>query len=78
MRMAERAMARRAARRLGRLATGAERRRAGDPRGAHVGQSSASRSSPTTYAVLRGLSCAMKLDLLLFGRIRPGRSSRCW
>ena len=29
-------------------------------------------SSPTTYGVLRGLSFAMKLDLLLFGRITSG------
>jgi hypothetical protein len=29
-------------------------------------------SSPTTYAGLRVLSFAMKLDLLLFGRIRSG------
>ena len=29
-------------------------------------------TSPVTYAALRGLSFAMKLDLLLFGRIRSG------
>ena len=29
-------------------------------------------SSPATYAALRALSFAMKLDLLLFGRIRSG------
>ena len=35
-------------------------------------RSGRSRSSPATYAVLRGLSAAMQLDLLLFGRIRSG------
>jgi SAM-dependent methyltransferase len=70
MRVAERAMARRAAARLppaGDADTGAaairEARTAAKARIA--------RSGPT-YAVLRGLSFAMKLDLLLFGRIRSG------
>ena len=42
------------------------------PRGTDRPPKSASRSSPTTYAALRGLSLAMKLDLLLFGRITSG------
>ena len=29
-------------------------------------------ASPTTYAILRLLSAAMRLDLLLFGRITSG------
>ena len=70
MRMAERALARRAARRL-RGAGGADVdsaavREARTSAKAHIAR------SPTTYGALRGLSFAMKLDLLLFGRIRSG------
>ena len=77
MRMAERAMARRAARRLRpsmapRLRTRGRSAKRGPPPSAQIA------SSPATYAALRALSFAMKLDLLLFGRIRRVRSSRCW
>ncbi len=70
MRMAERAMAKRAAARHG-----------GDPdtdahaqaiREARTDAKERIAKSPTTYATLRTLSLAMKLDLLLFGRIRSG------
>jgi SAM-dependent methyltransferase len=70
MRVAERAMARRAARRLG-PAEGADR----DARAIREARSAAkdriARSRPT-YAALRALSAAMKLDLVLFGRIPSG------
>jgi hypothetical protein len=68
MRMAERAMARRASRRLG----------PGDDRDAMAIREARSAAkarierSRMTYAALRGLSLAMKLDLLLFGRVRSG------
>ena len=71
MRMAERAMARRAAGRLGSGVSPAE----ADARGIREARTSAKEriaSSPATYAALRALSFAMKLDLLLFGRIRSG------
>jgi SAM-dependent methyltransferase len=71
MRMAERAMARRAAGRLGSSVSPAE----ADARAIREARTSAKEriaSSPTTYAALRALSFAMKLDLLLFGRIRSG------
>jgi SAM-dependent methyltransferase len=70
MRMAERAMARRAARRI-----------AGPPspdtdaiaiREARAAAKTRIARSPATYAVLRALSAAMKLDLILFGRMRSG------
>ena len=71
IRMAERALARRAAARLGSpLGTPAA-----DAQAIREARTSAKRhiaGSPTTYAVLRALSFAMKLDLLLFGRIRSG------
>jgi SAM-dependent methyltransferase len=67
MRMAERAMTRRAARRLGATADGGESmreaRKSARQRIQHRGP---------TYAALRLLSFAMKLDVLLFGRIRSG------
>ena len=68
MRVAERAMARRAARRLPASAESdaaavKEARRAAKARIAN---------SPTTYGALRALSYLMKLDLLLFGGIRSG------
>jgi SAM-dependent methyltransferase len=70
IRMAERAMAKRAA---GRLAAAG----AADPDAAAVRETrSAAKTriarSPATYAALRALSFAMKLDLVLFGRIRSG------
>lgn len=72
VRVAERAMARRAAGRL--RASG---RPAGDidaeaVREARTAAKERIAKSPVTYAALRGLSFAMKLDLLLFGRIRSG------
>jgi SAM-dependent methyltransferase len=72
MRVAERAMARRAARRITRGSPHET-----DPQAAAIreARSEAKRriaQSGPTYAALRGLSFAMKLDLLLFGRIRSG------
>jgi SAM-dependent methyltransferase len=71
MRMAERAMARRAAGRLTGSVTPAEAD-AQAIREARTAAKARIASSPATYGVLRGLSFAMKLDLLLFGRIRSG------
>ena len=71
IRMAERAMARRAAGRLGPAVSAAD----ADAQAIREARTSAKRriaNSPATYAALRGLSAAMKLDLLLFGRIRSG------
>ena len=74
MRVAERAMTRRAARRL--RGTGvAQTEEATDAAAAREARTAAKEriaNSPATYAVLRALSFAMKLDLLLFGRIRSG------
>ena len=71
MRIAERVMARRAARRLEPTLSPDEAdaraiREARTAAKAHIA------SSRTTYIVLRILSSLMKLDLLLFGRIRSG------
>jgi SAM-dependent methyltransferase len=71
MRMAERAMAKRAARRL----EGQVSAEAADAQAIKEARTSAKQriaSSPATYAALRGLSLAMRLDLLLFGRVRSG------
>ncbi len=71
MRMAERAMARRAARRLSGHVSAQE----ADREAIREARTSAKRriaSSPTTYAMLRVLSAAMKLDVVLFGRITSG------
>jgi SAM-dependent methyltransferase len=71
MRMAERAMARRAAARLDPSVA----REEADVQAIREARTSAKAriaSSPTTYAMLRALSFAMKLDLLLFGRVRSG------
>jgi hypothetical protein len=71
MRMAERAMARRAAQRLGETMSTAE----ADARAIKEARTAAKQriaTSPATYAALRGLSLAMKLDVLAFGRIRSG------
>ena len=70
MRMAERALTRRAAARLG---------GSSDPdahaqaiREARTDAKQRIAESPATYGALRTLSFAMKLDLLLFGRVRSG------
>jgi SAM-dependent methyltransferase len=68
VRMAERALARRAAHRL-RGAPDADARAIKEARTAAKQQ--IARSGPT-YAALRGVSLLMKLDLLLFGRITSG------
>jgi len=70
MRMAERAMAGRAARRLGSPDSDGSDARA--IREARTQAKQRIATSRTTYAALRGLSFAMKLDLLLFGRITSG------
>jgi SAM-dependent methyltransferase len=71
MRVAERAMARRAATRLSSTlsAEDADRQAIREARTAAKQRIASSR---TTYGVLRVLSAAMKLDLLLFGRITSG------
>ena len=71
IRLAERAMARRAARRLhGRAADEASDREA--VRVARRDAKARIARSPATRGALQTLSFAMKLDLLLFGRIRSG------
>jgi SAM-dependent methyltransferase len=71
MRMAEHAMAKRAARRMdpGASQTNTDARAIKEARTAAKAQIA---RSPATYGVLRALSLAMKLDLLLFGRITSG------
>ncbi len=71
MRMAERAMARGAARRLASSMAPSDADAAAI-REARTAAKERIARSPATYAALRGLSFAMKLDLLLFGRIRSG------
>ena len=88
IRMAERALARRAAVRLSQK-TGSRKNTDEHGHGLHSEVTEAAEAdaairearaaakeriatSPATYAALRGLSYAMKLDLLLFGRIRSG------
>jgi hypothetical protein len=71
MRMAERFMARRAARRLARSLPSADADAAAI-REARAAAKARIDRSPTTYAGLQALSYLMKLDLLLFGRIRSG------
>jgi len=71
MRIAERAMARRAAGRLEPTLSPDE----ADARAIREARTAAKAriaSSRTTYIALRILSSLMKLDLLLFGRIRSG------
>lgn len=71
MRMAERAMAKKAARRLAPHTTADD----ADARAIREARTSAKAqiaSSPATYAALRGLSFAMKLDVALFGRVTSG------
>ena len=72
MRMAERAMARRAAKRATTRGAGAAEADAAAVREARTAAKERIAASGPTYAALRGLSFAMKLDLLLFGRIRSG------
>jgi len=70
MRVAEHAMARRAAARRADAGTpGAD---AAAIKEARAAAKSRIAKSPTTYLALRALSFAMKLDLLLFGRVRSG------
>ena len=71
MRMAERHMAKRAARRLGKTLPAADADAAAI-REARASAKAQIERSPATYAGLRGLSFVMKLDVLLFGRIRSG------
>jgi hypothetical protein len=71
VRIAERALTRRAARRLSTELTpedaaAAAVREARSSAKAHIAR------SPVTLATLQALSAAMKLDLLLFGRVRSG------
>jgi SAM-dependent methyltransferase len=71
MRMAERALAKRAARRMEKTAGAVDV----DARAIREARTAAKRQiarSPATYAALRTLSLAMKLDLLLFGRVTSG------
>jgi len=71
MRVAERAMARRAARRLAHTGS-SEAVDAQAIRAARTSAKAQIAASPATRAVLRALSLAMKLDLVLFGRITSG------
>ena len=71
MRMAERVMARRAARRL-RGTLPASDTDAAARREARTAAKTQIANSPLTYAALRGLSLLMKVDLWLFGRVRSG------
>jgi SAM-dependent methyltransferase len=70
MRTAEHAMARRAARRL--ATAGASDIEARSVKAARTAAKDRIARSPATHAALRALSAAMKLDLLLFGRITSG------
>ena len=72
MRMAERAMARRARARATTQGANAAEADAAAIREARTAAKARIAASGSTYAVLRGLSFAMQLDLLLFGRIRSG------
>jgi SAM-dependent methyltransferase len=72
MRMAERAMARRAAARATNQGAAAVAADATAVREARTAAKQRIAASGPTYAALRALSFAMKLDLLLFGRIRSG------
>jgi SAM-dependent methyltransferase len=71
MRMAERVMAKRARKRL-RSSISADQADALAIREARTAAKARIASSRSTYATLRMLSFLMKLDLLLFGRIRSG------
>ncbi|MCA1559394.1 MAG: class I SAM-dependent methyltransferase [Acidobacteria bacterium] len=71
MRLAERAMARRAARRLG-ANLPEDQVDAQAVRSARSAAKARIATSPATYAALRALSLAMRIDLFLFGRITSG------
>jgi SAM-dependent methyltransferase len=71
MRMAERAMARRAARRLAGALPAAEAEAQSIKEARAAAKTRIARSAPTR-AVLQALSAAMSLDVLLFGRIESG------
>jgi hypothetical protein len=71
MRIAERALARRAARRLSGRVSGEEADRLAVRETRTAAKQQIARS-PATYAALRVLSAAMRMDLLLFGRIVSG------
>ena len=72
MRLAERVITRRAAARATTRGAGAAAADAAAIREARTAAKERIAASGPTYAALRGLSFAMKLDLLLFGRIRSG------
>jgi SAM-dependent methyltransferase len=72
MRVAERAMARRAAARATTKGAGAAEADAAAIREARTAAKERIAASGPTYAALRALSFAMKLDLVLFGRVRSG------
>ena len=72
VRIAERAMARRAAARLTAAGAAPAEADAAAVREARTAAKSRIASSRATYAALQALSIAMKLDLWLFGRIRSG------
>ena len=72
MRMAERAMSRRAAARAATTGAAPAEADAAAVREARTAAKQRIAASGPTYVALRGLSFAMKLDLLLFGRIRSG------
>jgi SAM-dependent methyltransferase len=72
VRMAERAMARRAAKRITATGGAGGDIHAQSVREARTAAKQQIAKSPITHAALGGLSFAMKLDLLLFGRVRSG------
>jgi hypothetical protein len=72
IRVAERMMARRAAKRLRNSAAGADEADARAIREARTAAKAHIARSPATYGILRTLSFAMKLDVALFGRITSG------
>jgi SAM-dependent methyltransferase len=72
MRVAERAMARRAAARAAARGAGTAESDAAAIREARTAAKERIAASGPTYVALRGLSFAMKLDLLLFGHITSG------
>ena len=72
MRLAERAMARRARHRLSGSGTDGDDADAAAIREARTTAKAAIARSPAVLGVLRALSYTMKLDLLLFGRVRSG------
>jgi SAM-dependent methyltransferase len=72
VRVAERAMAKRAAKRLGTTATPGAPGNTEAVKAARTEAKDRIARSPGTRAALQALSAAMKLDLLLFGRIRSG------